>query len=66
MNSLFRSLGSSLASAIGGSLLAGSVVVLGGFELPSLTAYRELFALCGGAAVLAAVVALAIPHQKLA
>ncbi|MDH2415750.1 MFS transporter [Nocardioides sp. CER19] len=66
LNSLFRSLGSSLASAIGGSLLAGSVVHLGAFELPSLTAYRELFALCGAAAVLAAVVALGIPHRRTA
>jgi MFS family permease len=64
LNSLFRSLGSSLASAIGGSLLAGSVVHLGAFELPSLTAYRELFALCGAAAVLAAIVALGIPHRR--
>jgi MFS family permease len=66
LNSLFRSLGSSLASAIGGSLLAGNVIVLGGFALPSLTAYRELFALCGIAAVLAAVVALGIPHKRTA
>jgi len=64
LNSLFRSLGSSLASAIGGSLLAGSVIHLGAFALPSLTAYRQLFALCGIAAVLAAAVALAIPHRR--
>ncbi|SFC50509.1 Major Facilitator Superfamily protein [Nocardioides terrae] len=64
LNSLFRSLGSSLASAIGGSLLAGKVIMLGDFALPSLGAYQELFALCGVAAVLAAVVALGIPHQR--
>jgi len=66
LNSLFRSLGSSLASAIGGSLLAGSVIHLGGFELPSLAAYRELFAVCGIAALLAAIVALGIPHKRTA
>ncbi|MFT4287662.1 MFS transporter [Nocardioides sp.] len=66
LNALFRSLGSSLASAIGTSLLAGSVVVLGEVALPSLTAYRELFALCGGASVLAALVALTIPHRAAA
>ena len=66
LNSLFRSLGSSLASAIGGSLLAGSVVMLGDFALPSLGAYRELFALCGAAAILAAIVALGIPHKRAA
>jgi MFS family permease len=61
LNSLSRSLGSSLASAIGGSLLTASTIVLGGFELPSLGAYRALFAICGGAAVAAAVIALFIP-----
>ena len=64
INSLARSLGSSLASAIGSSLLAGSVVVVGSFELPSLTAYRELFLMCGIASVLAALVALSIPHRR--
>jgi MFS family permease len=63
LNTLVRSVGSSLASAIGGSILAGSVVVLGGFALPSLTAYRVLFLVCGIAALLAAVAALTIPHR---
>jgi MFS family permease len=62
LNSLSRSLGSSLASAIGGSLLTASMVVLGGFALPSLGAYRALFAVCGVAALLAAVIALFIPQ----
>jgi MFS family permease len=66
LNSLARSLGSSLASAIGSSVLAGSVVMLGDFALPSLDAYRELFAMCGVAAALAAAVALAIPHRRTA
>ncbi|WP_239134155.1 MFS transporter [Rugosimonospora africana] len=61
LNSLSRSLGSSLASAIGGSLLTASTIVLGGFELPSLGAYRALFAVCGASAALAALAALFIP-----
>jgi MFS family permease len=64
LNTLFRSLGSSLASAIGGSLLAANVVILGGLAVPSLTAYRELFAICAGASVLAAVMILFIPHRR--
>jgi MFS family permease len=64
LNSLFRSLGSSFASAIGASILAGSVVVLGEFEMPSLGAYQTLFAICALAAVLAAAVALFIPHKR--
>jgi len=66
LNSLARSLGSSLASAIGSSILAGSVVVLGDFALPSLHAYRELFLMCAVAAVLAAAVAVGIPHRRTA
>lgn len=62
VNSLVRSLGSSLASALGGSILAASTLTIGGSELPSLGAYQELFALCAGASILAALVALAIPR----
>ena len=63
LNSLSRSLGSSLASAIGGSLLTISTVTVAGFAWPSLTAYRALFAICAGAAASAAVIALFIPHR---
>jgi MFS family permease len=63
LNSLARSLGSSLASAIGGSLLTVSTIVLAGAVLPSLAAYRSLFAACAGVAVLAAVAALFVPRD---
>jgi MFS family permease len=66
LNSLFRAIGSSLASAVGGSILVANTIALGAFELPSLGAYRELFALCAGAAVLAAVAAMSIPHGRTA
>ena len=61
LNALARSVGSSLASAIGGTVLAASTVALGTFELPSLGAYQLLFGLCAGAALLGAVIALVIP-----
>jgi MFS family permease len=61
LNTLFRSVGSSLASAIGGSILASQTITLAGFALPSLAAYRTLFAICAGAAVLGAALALFIP-----
>jgi MFS family permease len=64
LNSLSRSVGSSLSSAIGGTVLASSVVVLGGFALPSLTAYRILFGICAGAAVLGAAIALIVPRPQ--
>ena len=66
LNSLSRSVGSSLSSAIGGTVLTSSVVVLGGFALPSLTAYRVLFAICAGAAVLGAAIALIVPKSQAA
>ena len=61
LNALARTTGSSLASAIGGTLLAASTVALAGNELPSLTAYRVLFGVCAGAALLGALIALVIP-----
>ncbi|WP_033338218.1 MFS transporter [Catenuloplanes japonicus] len=67
LNALFRSVGSSLASAIGGALLAAMTMDLGGHALPSLGAYRLLFAICAGSAITAALLALLIPkHAHLA
>jgi cyanate permease len=63
LNSLARTLGSSLASAIGGGLLTVSTVLVAGAELPSLGAYRALFVACAVSAVLAGVAALFIPHE---
>jgi len=54
INTLARSLGSTLASALGGSLLAAITMTLGDAELPSLTGYRVLFSICAVAALLAA------------
>lgn len=64
LNTLARSVGSSLASAVGGTLLAASTITLGTAVLPSLTAYRVLFAVCAGAALLGAVIALLIPGVR--
>jgi len=64
LNTLFRSVGSSLASAIGGAILATQTISLAGHALPSLTGYRTLFAICAGSAVMAAVLAAVIPHSS--
>jgi MFS family permease len=61
LNSLARSVGSSLASAIGGTILAGSLIAVGGYALPSLAAYRVLFAISAGSAVVGAILALLVP-----
>jgi predicted MFS family arabinose efflux permease len=63
LNSLFRSLGSTLASAVGGSLLAANTVILGSFAVPSLSAYHDLFAICGAASLLAALVVMLVPRH---
>lgn len=61
LNTLARSMGSSLASAIGGTVLAANTVTLAGHEMPSLSGYRILFAVCAGAALLGALIAALIP-----
>jgi MFS family permease len=64
LNALSRTVGSSLASAIGGTLLASMTVALAGHELPSLDAYRTLFAICAGAALVGGLIALVIPAPE--
>jgi MFS family permease len=54
LNSLSRAVGSSLAAAIGNSILTSNVLLVDGVEYPSLTAYRWLFAVCAVAGVVAA------------
>ncbi|MET8032184.1 MFS transporter [Streptomyces sp. NPDC005345] len=64
INALGRSLGSTLASAVGGSILASMTMALGGFEIPSLKAYRVLFVICAVAAVAAALLGLIASRTK--
>ncbi len=64
LNTLFRNLGSSLASAAGGAILAADVVLVDGFAAPSLTAYRQLFALCCIASIGAAALILLIKRPE--
>ncbi|UDY23383.1 MFS transporter [Nocardioides sp. Kera G14] len=63
LNSLFRSLGSTLATAVGSSLLASMAFDLSGAEVPTLAGYRWLFAICAAAAVLAAALVLTVPRS---
>jgi MFS family permease len=63
LNTLFRSLGASLATAVGGSILAAHTVLLGSVAVPSLGAYRALFAICAVSALFAALVVLLVPRH---
>ncbi len=61
LNSLARTAGSSLASALGGTVLTSQTILLAGTAVPSLAAYRTLFAICAAAALAGALTALLIP-----
>ncbi len=61
LNSLARTAGSSLASALGGTVLTSQTITLAGHAFPSLAAYRTLFAICAAAALAGAAIALVIP-----
>jgi len=67
LNSLARSIGSSIASAIGGSILAGSAIVatvdgrVTGWS--SLGSYRVLFAMSAAAGVISALIAFMVPRH---
>jgi predicted MFS family arabinose efflux permease len=64
LNTLCRAVGSSLASAIGGTLFASQVVFVAGSAFPSHGAYRILFAMCAGAAILGALIAVTVPAHR--
>jgi len=60
LNALFRSLGITLVSALCGTILASLVMTVGPVSVPTLAAYRWIFAICGLGALAAAGMALAI------
>jgi MFS family permease len=64
LNSLARTAGSSLASALGGTVLTSQTIMLAGYAYPSLAAYRTLFAICAATALAGAVTALVIPMSS--
>lgn len=64
LNALFRSLGTSIAAAVVGAVLAGNTVQVDGVAVPSAEAFRLSFAWGLGAAVIALVIALCIPRRR--
>ncbi len=61
INSLARSLGTSISSAVMAAILAGLTMSFAGGELPTLTAFRIALLVAAGAAGMAVVFALLIP-----
>ncbi|MFD3733175.1 MFS transporter [Streptomyces sp. NPDC058632] len=64
LNTLMRSLGTSVASAVAGVVLAQMTTRLGTFAVPSESAFRTVLALGSGAAFAGFVVAAFIPHRQ--
>ena len=64
LNALFRSLGTSIAAAVVGAVLAGLSTRQDGVAVPTPAAFQVSFALGLGAAVVALGVALFIPQRR--
>ncbi|GAB3461256.1 MFS transporter [Kineococcus endophyticus] len=61
-NTLVRSVGSSVASAVSGAVLASSATVVGGVAIPAENGFRTILLVAAGAAAVAAVIAALIPR----
>lgn len=61
LNTLMRSVGTSLSSAVIGMVLAGTAVPFGGVELPSMTGFRLAFLIATGAVAVGVVLAFFLP-----
>ncbi|WP_375385361.1 MFS transporter [uncultured Microbacterium sp.] len=66
LNALFRSLGTSVAAAVVGAVLASNSMNFEGAQVPTSTAFTQSLALGGIAAIIALVVGLFIPTRRAA
>ncbi|MFB7510014.1 MFS transporter [Streptomyces broussonetiae] len=64
LNTLMRSIGTSVASAVAGVVLAQMTVSLGGHALPSENGFKVVMAIGGGAAVVAFFLASLLPRHR--
>ncbi|MGW4599861.1 MFS transporter [Streptomyces sp. NPDC004457] len=64
LNTLMRSIGTSVASAVAGVILAQLTISLGGHALPSENGFKAVMALGAGAAALAFVLASFLPRHR--
>ncbi|MFE1883807.1 MFS transporter [Streptomyces diastatochromogenes] len=64
LNTLMRSIGTSVASAVAGVILAQMTISLGGHALPSENGSKAVMAIGAGAAVLAFVLASFLPRHR--
>ncbi|MFJ5645706.1 MFS transporter [Streptomyces sp. NPDC093223] len=64
LNTLMRSIGTSVASAVAGVILAQLTISLGGATLPSENAFKTVMAVGAGAAALAFLLACFLPGRR--
>ncbi|MFD1048588.1 MFS transporter, partial [Kibdelosporangium lantanae] len=64
LNTLMRSIGTSVSSAVAGVILAQLTVALGPVRVPSQGAFRLILAIGGGAAVVALGIATFLPSRR--
>ncbi|MFG2352221.1 MFS transporter [Streptomyces sp. NPDC048521] len=64
LNTLMRSIGTSVASAVAGVILAQMTISLGGHALPSENAFKVVMAIGAGAALLAFLLASFLPRHR--
>jgi MFS family permease len=65
-NTLMRSIGTSVSSAVAGVILAQLTIGLGGYTLPSQTGFRVVLLIGAGAALTALAIASFIPARRVA
>ncbi|MFI5696034.1 MFS transporter [Kribbella sp. NPDC051586] len=63
-NTLMRSIGTSVSSAVAGVILANLTINLGGYTLPSQTGFRTVLLIGAGAALTALAIASFIPTRR--
>lgn len=63
LNTLMRSIGTSVASAVAGVVIAQLTMTLGAVEVPSENAFRVVMALAAGSALAAGVLAAFLPRK---
>jgi MFS family permease len=64
LNTLMRSIGTSVSSAVAGVVLAQMTITLGTTAFPSQTGFRVVMAIGAGAALAAAVIASLLPARR--
>ncbi|MFI7678040.1 MFS transporter [Actinophytocola sp. NPDC049390] len=64
LNSLARSVGTSVSSAVVATLLAHMTVTVGSLTVPSLTGFRVAFLIAAGAAAVGVLVTLLVPRVR--